>query len=282
MPQRRKYKVPGFRDGGRVPVSADPPAEIDRQAEIASPDERPLSLSADDALLHAVEGQRRAEEMQAQRPATIESFIDSMPGLSDHKRAFLKRNSDMLQPDRAELMRQAHGEALQAGIADDSGAMDAYLESAVRTELEARRARLAGAARAAAADMIRPPPPEMSIERAAEQLSNEADALSNAYHAEASTPLSMADQIGTMAPPPSQRRSMPMTAPVTRDVPMPSGQRMGSASQITLSAEERFIARNSFSDPHLSHAERERLYAQNKSKLARERAEGRYPMPERG
>ena len=79
-----------------------------------------------------------------------------------------------------------------------------------------------------------------------------------------------------------QRRSVPMAAPVSRDVPTASGQRQTS-SQITLSPEEREIARSSFSDPtgKMTNADKERLYAMNKAKLIRERAAGRYPARER-
>ena len=72
-----------------------------------------------------------------------------------------------------------------------------------------------------------------------------------------------------------------MTAPVSRDVPTASGQRQTSTG-VTLSPEERFIARNSFSDPNMSDAEKERLYAQQKSRLHQMRRDGTYPERERG
>jgi hypothetical protein len=79
------------------------------------------------------------------------------------------------------------------------------------------------------------------------------------------------------APAPS-RRSMPVSAPVSRDVPTASGQRR--TNSVTLSAEEREVARNSFGSvngaPDLTPDQKERLYAQNKAKLARMRASGEY------
>lgn len=72
-----------------------------------------------------------------------------------------------------------------------------------------------------------------------------------------------------------------MTAPVSRDVPSVSGQRM-SPSAVTLTPEERFIARNSFTDPNMTDAEKERLYASQKARLASLRAQGLYPERERG
>ena len=71
-----------------------------------------------------------------------------------------------------------------------------------------------------------------------------------------------------------------MSAPVSRDVPMPSGQR-ATSSKITLTAEERQIARTSFTAPDMTNEQKELLYARNKARLARERANGAYPQPER-
>ncbi len=79
------------------------------------------------------------------------------------------------------------------------------------------------------------------------------------------------------SPPPSPR--IPMQAPVSRAAPGASGGH--SPTSITLTAEEREIARNSFSSD-LTMEQRERLYAQNKAKLARMRADGSYPERERG
>jgi hypothetical protein len=74
------------------------------------------------------------------------------------------------------------------------------------------------------------------------------------------------------------RRSPPVSAPPSRDVPTPSGQRAQS-SKITLTAEERSIARQSMS--WLKPEEAEVEYARNKAKLARMRGNGEYPQSER-
>jgi hypothetical protein len=85
------------------------------------------------------------------------------------------------------------------------------------------------------------------------------------------------------APSPQPRKSMPMTAPVSRDVPsVASGTR--TQNSITLTAEERAIARNSFGPikdadgnmVDMTNEQKERLYAQNKAKLQRMRASGEY------
>ena len=79
--------------------------------------------------------------------------------------------------------------------------------------------------------------------------------------------------------PQPQRRSMPLTAPVSRDVPTASGQR-ASSNKMTLTAEERQIARLSIPDTHglppLSNTEKELIYAKNKRELASRKANGSY------
>ena len=64
-----------------------------------------------------------------------------------------------------------------------------------------------------------------------------------------------------------------MSAPVSRETPSNSGHR----SEInTLTADERQIAHNSFTDPNMSPAQKEYLYLRNKRKLHRMRADGTY------
>lgn len=75
--------------------------------------------------------------------------------------------------------------------------------------------------------------------------------------------------------PQTQRRSMPVSAPVSRDVPTTSGQRQ-SSSKITLSEEQRRIARNSFTAPDMTDAQKELLYAKNLRKLQDMKANGSY------
>jgi hypothetical protein len=75
--------------------------------------------------------------------------------------------------------------------------------------------------------------------------------------------------------PQPQRRSMPMSAPVSRDVPTASGQR-ASPTKITLTEEERRIARTSYSAPDMTDAQKEFAYAKNKQKLQAMRANGQY------
>jgi hypothetical protein len=83
---------------------------------------------------------------------------------------------------------------------------------------------------------------------------------------------------------PTVRRSMPVSAPVSREPPTPSGQRSTTGNRVTLSPEEREIARNSFGPIKgekgeyidMTNEQKERLYAMNKAKLHRQRATGQY------
>lgn len=79
------------------------------------------------------------------------------------------------------------------------------------------------------------------------------------------------------APAPSRRPSIPMTAPPSREVPMSDGRMF--TDRVTLSAEERQMAHLSYRG--MPPAEAERIYAEQKLKIRRERAAGRYP-DERG
>jgi hypothetical protein len=91
------------------------------------------------------------------------------------------------------------------------------------------------------------------------------------------------DQFGfkTQAPPAAPvvpqppRRSMPMSAPVSRDVPTATGER-AKPNMMTLSPEERQVARTSFTALDMTNAQKEILYANNKRKLNAMRANGSY------
>jgi len=71
-----------------------------------------------------------------------------------------------------------------------------------------------------------------------------------------------------------QRRSMPMSAPVTRNIPSAAGRRPEGSNR--LSPEEADIARRSFGDPNMSNAEKELLYLRNREKYRQMKADGRY------
>ena len=66
-----------------------------------------------------------------------------------------------------------------------------------------------------------------------------------------------------------------MSAPVSRNAPSTSGSRHPADSN-TLTAEERQIARNSFTDPRMSNEQKELLYLRNRQKLHAMRRDGTY------
>jgi hypothetical protein len=90
-----------------------------------------------------------------------------------------------------------------------------------------------------------------------------------------------AEQMGDVAAPPAPRemppeprRSLPISAPVSRNIPMASGGAFSANN--TLSPEERDIARRSYSAPDMTDAQKEHAYWVQREKLRRLRATGQY------
>jgi hypothetical protein len=75
-------------------------------------------------------------------------------------------------------------------------------------------------------------------------------------------------------PPTPQRRSIPVSAPVSRDPWMASGHRQAASGKITLSKDEVEIAHNSRAD--LPPLEAEKLYVQGKKLMLARKAAGTY------
>jgi hypothetical protein len=228
------------------PAAESAPASMPSSATTAQPlpgmEDNPVfnalkaTLAAEGLQREAMRIQREIEQRPPASPppvpARIEQHIDALP-ISEHKRAFLRSNPEMLEPSRARALAENYAAAMKAGISDDSPELDEYLLAGVARDQERHHA---------------PPPP---IERT----------------------------LSPNAPAPSRRPSMPMTAPPSREVPMSNGQ-FQSDNRVTLSAEERQMAHLSYRD--LAPTEAEALYARQKLRLVRERAAGRYPLPERG
>jgi hypothetical protein len=77
------------------------------------------------------------------------------------------------------------------------------------------------------------------------------------------------------APAAQQRRSIPVSAPVARNIPTASGRREPDGWN-KLTAEEVRIAHNSFTDPNVSNVEKERMYLANKRRYLSMKADGSY------
>jgi hypothetical protein len=269
MATRRRPR--GYREGGAV--SPEPEARADVTPP-SRPELPPIPPEDQDAVRRIADATRRAEEMQRQRRA-VEDVIDRMPGLTDHKRSFLKKYPRLLEDQNARALSWHYHAGLAAGLADDSPELDAHIISGMRQE-EAHRQRPVDAANAAIAAM-ESPAGEPSVERAAEQLANEAETHRMAMNAEDATPQWLSATL-PQAPPTPRARSLPISAPVSRDVPTASGGRVSDRT-ITLSPEERAVAHAAYH--WMTKREAEYEYAKQKHRLAAMRADGSYPMPER-
>lgn len=256
MATRRKYKRA---DGGR----ADDPADVSDMAAApaAGPVEAISDLVEENLLAAQLAAAQRAEEMQRQhaqqQPQTqaLEEYIDALPDLSDHKRAFLKRFPQMLEPSISPLMARHYHEGRQFGLEDDGEQLDNYVLIHVARDLEHQRQLAVAQAQAAA--------PEIA------QALQEPAATAETLEAEAAR--LWAEQQAAI---PAPRRSIPMAAPVSRDIPMASGGRASHADN-TLSRDEREIARVSF--PHLPKAQAELAYLKNRRVMREMQADGRLP-----
>jgi hypothetical protein len=271
---RRKYR------SRPDPIPADNGAAAAAQASPVAPGQ---AAGGDDSpLLAALRSQQHAEHLQhLQRqhatraqvglpeppldPATrqaVDQHIDAMPGLSDHKKRFLKSHPSLLQQPHLQLMSHAYQIALHAGIPDDTPAMDAAVLGGIHLNLQHHR-QLSQLTSAHAQ-----PTPENH------QAHHDTAEAVAALQREAEQHLAAHQPASPTAPKP-QRRSLPMSAPVSRDVPSASGHRQPDGWN-TLSAEERQIARNSFTDPNVSNEQKELMYLRQKQKLHRMRQDGSY------
>jgi hypothetical protein len=267
MVVRRKYKKPpGYERGGAVPVEAGEPASV-ASADVTPPAEpvvldipqdepEPVvtepGLPGDDAVLRAVQATQRAEAY-ARDPvaATIASW-----SISDRRKIFLNQHRELLDPANAAAIKAARQEAASQGIAEDTEAEESAILSAVWADIQKRQEAAVENVRSKAPPIL---PPAAKVP----------------------------PQIPTASGPPilpPRKASAPMTAPVTRNIPTASGQSAVELRSVTLSAEERAIARNSFGSikgangkmVDLTNEAKELLYAKNKARLMKMRAEGNY------
>jgi hypothetical protein len=266
MATRRRYR------------NSPPPAEVAAAAAPAPPaaPDMPPDPSPgveDNPLQRALEAQQHAEQLQhqhaqrrqiglpepeldPQRRQHVEAHIDSM-GLSAHKARFLKSHPSLLSPPYNRSMANAYHLALHAGVADDTVAMDHAILAGVAKDIEHHRALSA----LTSAD-ARPTPENHAMHedvgQAADELAREAEGHLAEYQPEPTAP-------------PQRKRSIPMSAPVSRDIPGASGQRIDTGN--TLRKDEREIARVSF--PHLPPAQAEFQYLKNKKLMLEMKRDGR-------
>jgi hypothetical protein len=273
MATRRRYKSKAerlhYRDGGAVPPSniIDANAQVPETLPTPPPVE-PIDHHDHDAVRRAAEATRLADEYRRNPQTLIDQFVDQMPGLSEHKRSFLKANPLLLNQDILPIAGRAWQQGLAQGIPDDSERINQHILQAVRQGIEAQRQM------PPAVGPVLPPPRMPAMAPGGAYDREEVERL----QAEA------ADHLAEMRPAPlppiaTQRRSLPVSAPVSRDIPLPSGKKLSQETQITLNPEERDIAHKSYS--WLRKADAEREYATQKLKLASLRKAGVYPEADR-
>jgi hypothetical protein len=267
MVVRRKYK------SRPDPVVTDEPV-----AAAQAPPVAPGPAGDVSPLQQAIAAQAHAESLQQQHAhrqqiglpeppispperQAIDQHVDAIPNLTDHQKRFLKAHPSLMKSPYVDLMRHAIMVARHAGIADDTPQMDAAILSGVARDIEHHR-HLSQLTSASA----RPTPENAQMHDDASQAAVELAREAEQHLAE--------HQPAPSAPPPSPpRRSYPVSAPVSRDAPEVSGR---PALNNHLTAEERLIARNSFSDPNMSNHEKELLYLRNRNKYRQAKADGSY------
>ena len=145
------------------------------------------------------------------------------------------------------VFNKKYAEALQSGFTDDTSELDNHLITATVREIEHRR-QLALASE----------PVDVAVQR----LEDESAAIDRE---ERPAP------IAPPSPRPAPRRSIPMSAPVSRDAPSYNGRSQTNETN-TLRADERQIAHVSF--PHLPAAQAEYEYLKNKRLMIQRKASG--------
>ncbi|WP_315720149.1 MULTISPECIES: hypothetical protein [unclassified Bradyrhizobium] len=213
-----------------------------------------------DPIKLALEAQRHAEELARQpppRPPTIAQQIDRIPGISEFKRETLRQFPRLMDPSIAPLASRHYAAALADGVEDDTEAMKSRILGGVTADIElierTRNAPLRTDPAASATSTIAP------VRRDTTE----------------GVPGSAATPQRSFAQVPARR--VPVSAPVSRGVPTASGRR--ESGPLTLSAEERAIARNSFgavSGLHMTDDDKERMYAANKRRYLAMLASGQY------
>jgi hypothetical protein len=258
MARIRKYKT-----GGSVPAEAVEMPDVAPDA-VAEPAPDPIH----DPVLYALRQTERAEALQRQyaaqkAPQSLTEQIEADPALTGPQRQFLRQHPHVLSDPRA-LMFYVSA-ARSRGIKDDT---PEFFDTILRG-FEREHERGVEHAKQLAGMTAQP---HRAVEKAHEQADEiEERALAMVPGAQPPPKASPA-----MAPSsPESRRSIPVSAPVHRDVPSFGGNRE-SYVDTKLTAEERDIARRSYSAPDMTDAQKEYAYWVQREKLRRMRRDGSY------
>ena len=251
MATRRKPKA--YKTGGGVIADSELPITVVPIEEPAEPIVPPASNESVDAVLRALEAQRNAERLQAaaaaqaaqQQQQQPQRQPQPSPHMSERRMAFIREHPDLADPQHQEAVMSYWRQGLRMGLREDTDELDNYVATGLRFERLHRE-------------------PERREPQAAPIDPEPAQAGQEAFEA-----------------PRSERRSMPMTAPVSRsEAPTYSGKRTSSRGEMRLTEEERKIAVASIPDrpdaPRLTDAQKEYRYALNKAKYEQMKRDGSY------
>jgi hypothetical protein len=189
--------------------------------------------------------QQSAEQTGVPTPMTIEEWIDASPW-PEWRKEFVRQNPAMVAQENRRYVDFYSHQANEAGISRDSIEFDRFILRRMTQEKE-------------------------MVARAREEAQAERPAVAP------SVARPEAPRVRSDVQKPNIQRSMPMAAPVSREAPnVSSGQRR--SNDMTLSAEERDIARNSIMDrpdmPKLTDAQKEYIYQQNRERMRELRRQG--------
>jgi hypothetical protein len=204
----------------------------------------PAAPLGDTGLAAALRATERAEQLQREAHAHREHAATAGPELSEHKKRFLAAHPEMYSPVHSKLMAAAYHEALAAGYHDDTQAMDEHLLATVH----------------------------YGVARLTEEAAANVRPAGGALIATPAAPREPVEPVPPMMPAPPRPR-IPFSAPVSREsYSGGTGQPMNSG-KITLSPEEREIAKISF--PHLPQSQAELAYGRNKARMEEMKKDGR-------
>lgn len=244
MAVRKKYRKgpgpPNYFQGGRVP---EPEPAASGGAVDAAPAAEPAPVDdGGDALREAVAADRRAQELQQA----------AMRQAAEDPRTAIEREIDGLPVSdfKKQFLKRYPMLASDPALSRAAGwHHNLAIQEGVPDDSDAMAARILDGITSGIASQQREPPKP----------------------APAPIPAPAA------APLLEPRRSMPMSAPVSRTIASgTSGKREPAGGDMTLTAAEREIARNSFGAPDMSDSQKEFLYLQNRNRYRKMKADGSY------
>ncbi|WP_316234238.1 hypothetical protein [Bradyrhizobium sp. SZCCHNR1098] len=230
-------------------AAAAPPELTEQEREEQERNER--------AVREALARQRRAEELSAEmsRMSPVErELAQRFPDMTPAERWFVLQHPEVLHEDNVHFVAESYQRGQRIGlqrgskelfalILDDIDTRQRAARGAESLDRDVERERLISAAQGGAPEI----PAEPAVETASEP---------------------------SLPAIPAPRKGMPMAAPVSRSEPPTYSGRPREPNFLT--PEEREIARNSFSAPGMTNAQKEYLYLKNKQRYHQMVRDGTY------